>query len=230
MDKANTVGTLVKAGAILDAVELGPQDLSDLVAMTGQPRATCHRLAGALVDLGLLMRTDSGDYAIGPRVGELHAAADGDRLRTVAVPSLRRLREATGESAQIYRRRGDQRLCVASVEPTIGLRDTVPEGALLTMTAGSAAQVLCAWSDIPNTFDPRTLKKVRERGWAHSIGQRESGVASISAPVLVGGKAVAAVSVSGPIVRLDARRAATVATDVVAAAEAVSRELSPSVR
>ena len=30
MDKTNTVGTLVKAGAILDAVELGPQDLADL--------------------------------------------------------------------------------------------------------------------------------------------------------------------------------------------------------
>lgn len=228
MDKTSTVGTLAKAGAILDAVELGPQDLTDLVAMTGQPRATCHRLAGALVDLGLLARNTAGEYVIGPRVGELHAAADGDRLRTVALPTLRRLRQATGESAQIYRRQGDQRLCVASVEPATGLRDTVPQGALLTMDAGSAAQVLCAWSQAPSAFDSRTLKKVRERGWAHSVGQRESGVASVSAPVLLGTKVVAAVSVSGPMMRLDAKRAEEIASDVMAAAVEVARELEPA--
>lgn len=37
MDNTNTVGTLVKAALILDAVEVGPQDLADLVDMTGLP-------------------------------------------------------------------------------------------------------------------------------------------------------------------------------------------------
>ena len=141
MEKANTVGTLVKAGAILDALEVGPQDLNDLSVLTGQPRATCHRLASALVGLRWVDKDDSGRYTIGPRLHELSAASSGDRLRTVALPTLRRLRDDTGESAQIYRRKGNRRLCVASVEPATGLRDTVPEGAVLTMSAGSAAQV-----------------------------------------------------------------------------------------
>ena len=225
MDKANTVGTLVKAGAILDAVELGPQDLSDLAAITAIPRATCHRLAGALVDLRLLTKDDLGRYLVGPRVSELNAAAGADRLRSVALPSLRRLRDTTGESAQIYRRQGQRRLCVASVEPATGLRDTVPEGALLTMAAGSAAQVLSAWSDTASEFSAQALAEVRRRGWAQSVAEREAGVASVSAPVWSGERVVAAVSISGPIDRMSRRPGPRFAAEVVDAAAQVQRDL-----
>ena len=182
MDNTNTVGTLAKAGAILDAVELGPQDLTELVALAGLPRATCHRLAAALVDLRLLTRSD-GRYAIGPRIVELAAATTADRLRAVALPTLRRLRDETRESAQVYRRQGERRLCVASVEPPTGLRDTVPEGALLRMSAGSAAQVLTAWGQARSAFPTALLDDVRQQGWAQSVGEREPGVASVSAPI-----------------------------------------------
>ena len=225
MEKANTVGTLVKAGAILDALEVGPQDLNELSVLTGQPRATCHRLASALVGLRWVDKDDSGRYTIGPRLHELSAASSGDRLRTVALPTLRRLRDDTGESAQIYRRKGNRRLCVASVEPATGLRDTVPEGAVLTMSAGSAAQVLAAWSDGPSAFDAKALNAVRNRGWADSVAERESGVASVSAPVLSGGRVIAAVSISGPIDRLTKRPGQRFGTRVRAAAAEVEREL-----
>ncbi len=225
MGKTNTVGTLVKAGAILDAVELGPQDLSDLAAITAIPRATCHRLAGALVDLRLLTKDDLGRYLVGPRVSELNAAAGADRLRSVALPSLRRLRDTTGESAQIYRRQGQRRLCVASVEPATGLRDTVPEGALLTMAAGSAAQVLSAWSDTASEFSAQALAEVRRRGWAQSVAEREAGVASVSAPVWSGERVVAAVSISGPIDRMSRRPGTRFAAEVVDAAAQVQRDL-----
>ena len=117
-----------------DALEVGPQDLNDLSVLTGQPRATPPTGIRAgwprWVD-----KDDSGRYTIGPRLHELSAASSGDRLRTVALLTLRRLRDDTGESAQIYRRKGNRRPCVASVEPATGLRDTVPEGAVLTMSA-----------------------------------------------------------------------------------------------
>jgi len=225
VDNTNTVGTLAKAGAILEAVELGPQDLTELVALTGLPRATCHRLAAALVDLRLLTRND-GRYAIGPRIVELAAAATtADRLRAVALPTLRRLRDETRESAQVYRRQGERRLCVASVEPPTGLRDTVPEGALLTMSAGSAAQVLTAWAPARSAFAPALLDDVRQRGWAQSVGEREAGVASVSAPVWSGERVVAAVSISGPIDRLSRQPGMVFGEQVVAAAGRVSEDL-----
>jgi DNA-binding IclR family transcriptional regulator len=52
-------------------------------------------------------------------------------------------------------------------------------------------------------FTSADLERVRERGWAHSVGQREPGVASISAPVRDHDETVvAAVSLSGPLERL----------------------------
>ena len=120
---------------------------------------------------------------------------------------LARLRDITGESAQLYRRQGDSRVCVAGAERLSGLRDTVPVGATLTMKAGSAAQILLAWEEPDRLhrglreaqFTATALSAVRRRGWAQSVGEREPGVASVSAPVRgPGGRVVAAVSVSGP--------------------------------
>ena len=124
---------------------------------------------------------------------------------------LARLRDITGESAQMFRRQGDYRICVATAERMSGLRDSVPVGTQLTMTAGSAAQVLLAWEEPErmqrglrgSRYSAVALAAVRRRGWAHSVGEREAGVASVSAPVRSpSGKVIAAVSVSGPIERL----------------------------
>ena len=121
------------------------------------------------------------------------------------------MRDECEESAQLYRRDGAQRVCVAAAERTHGLRTTVPVGSRLPLTAGSGAQVLCAWSDPASIasllraaeFTDRTLADVRRRGWAQSVGQREAGVASVSAPVLsAAGELLAAISISGPIERL----------------------------
>jgi DNA-binding IclR family transcriptional regulator len=148
-------------------------------------------------------------------------------LRTRAEEVVLELRDTTGVSAQVYRRVGDQRLCIAAAEPAVGLRDTVPVGALLTLRAGSAAQVLVAW--LPDgerqsllkgaAFTEADLAEVRRRGWAHSLAQREPGVASVSAPILDDDGVTAAVSLSGPVDRLERPRK----THVTALLDAASR-------
>jgi DNA-binding IclR family transcriptional regulator len=199
---------LDKSVLVLSAVESGATTLAALVERTGLSRATVHRLAVALEVHRLLARDREGRWRIGPRVAELAGGPAGDQLLERAAALLPRLRDATGESAQLYRRQGDRRVCVAAAERGSGLRDTVPVGSSLPMTAGSAAQVLLAWSaDDPlvrsAAFTPRTLSEVRRRGWAHSVAEREPGVASVSAPVRTrDGRVVAAVSVSGPLERL----------------------------
>jgi DNA-binding IclR family transcriptional regulator len=149
---------------------------------------------------------------------------------------LTALREATGESTQLYRRQGDQRVCVAASDRPTGLRDSVPVGSVMSMQAGSAAQVLMAWEDPDRIrvglagarFDARVLAGVRRRGWSQSVGEREPGVASVSAPVRgPSGRVIAAVSVSGPLERLTRTPGRTHAPALMAAAarltEAVRR-------
>ncbi|MGH3329086.1 MAG: IclR family transcriptional regulator [Streptomycetales bacterium] len=211
MDNSSGVGVLDKAASVLAALEAGPATLANLVSATGLARPTAHRLAVALEHHRLVARDLQGRFILGPRLAELASAAGEDRLLAAAGPVLERLRDVTGESAQLYRRQGDARVCVAAAERRAGLRDTVPVGATLPMTAGSAAQILLAWEEPERLhrglqgarFSATTLSAVRRRGWAQSVAEREQGVASVSAPVRgPSNRVVAAVSVSGPIERL----------------------------
>jgi DNA-binding IclR family transcriptional regulator len=223
------VGVLDKAVAILEATVDGAS-LAELVDRSGLPRATAHRLAQALEAHRLLIRDDAGRWRPGPRLAEFANAAP-DVLLTAAGPILAGLRDATAESTQLYLRRADERICVAAAERASGLRDTVPVGAALPMTAGSGAQVLLAWEPpesvlplLPRCrFTGRTLAEVRRRGWAASVAEREPGVASVSAPVRDRhGRVVAAISISGPIERLGRRPGERHAAAVVRAGQRLS--------
>jgi DNA-binding IclR family transcriptional regulator len=225
---------LDKAALVLSALEPGPQSLAGLVQATGLARPTAHRLAVALEHHRLVGRDLQGRFVLGPRLAELASAAGEDRLLATAGPVLAWLRDSTGESAQLYRRQGDERVCVAAAERMSGLRDTVPVGSVLSMHAGSAAQVLLAWEEPDRLhrglagarFTATVLAGVRRRGWAHSVGERESGVASVSAPVRgPAGRVVAAVSVSGPIERLTRTPGRIHAPAVVAAGQRLSEAL-----
>ena len=223
------MGVLDKAVLVLDAVDGGATSLAALTEATGLSRATTHRLAVALETHRLLARDRDGRWRLGPRLGELAGTTTGDALLERAPAVLARLRDVTGESAQLYRRAADRRVCVAAAERGSGLRDTVPVGTSLPMTAGSAAQVLLAWRpDDPllasAAFPARVLADVRRRGWASSVAEREQGVASVSAPVRGrDGAVVAAVSVSGPLERLTRSPGRLHADAVLAAAAELSR-------
>jgi DNA-binding IclR family transcriptional regulator len=233
MRQDSGIGVLDKAVVVLHAIAESPCGLADLCARTGLPRATAHRLAAGLEVHRLLARDGAGRWRLGPALSELSAGV-ADPLLAAGAAVLPGLREATGESVQLYRREGTTRVCVIALEPPAGLRDTVPVGARLPMTAGSGARVLLAYSDpatqravLPSAvFTERALADVRRRGWAQSAAEREPGVASVSAPVRDHtGEVVAAVSVSGPIDRMGRRPGARWAADLLAAADDLRHRL-----
>ena len=213
VDSVSGVGVLDKAMVVLGALEREPLALAGLVEVTGIPRPTAHRLAAALEAHGLLRRDAAGRFALGPRlVGLGRAAAGGRTMAEVARPALERLRDETGESVQLYVREGDQRVCALSLESPHGLRTIVPLGARLPLDRGSAGKVLLGtWT---------------RAGWAESVGEREAGVASVSAPVLdADGAVLAAVSVSGPIQRTTRAPGRKYGRIVVATARSVEESL-----
>ena len=234
MGQHSGIGVVDKTVAILSAVAHSPASLSDLVERTDIPRATAHRLAVALEVHRLLVRDAEGRFAPGPMLAELAAGAS-DPLLDKAADALAWLRDTAGESAQLYRRDGRDRICVAVAERASGLRTTVPVGARFPLTAGSGAQVLCAFQASESRasliahaeFTERTLAEVRRRGWAQSVGQREAGVASVSAPVFGPARELlAAISISGPIERLGRAPGQRFAPIVLAAAQRLQDALS----
>lgn len=204
------VGVLDKSIAVLDAVASAGAGagLADLVAATGLPKATVHRLAGALEAHGLVRRGGDGRYLLGLRLVALgQAAAARWPLAEVAVPALEALRNETGESVQLYRRQGDQRICEVSLESPHELRTIVDQGARLPLGIGSAGRILAAEGPVG--------------AWTASVGERAPGVGSVSAPVAVGGRVVAAVGISGPLDRLGEDPGRRYGAAVLAAAAAI---------
>lgn len=207
----SVVQVLDRAMSILVAVEDAPRTLGELVASTGLARATAHRLATALEVHEMLARDPDGRFVLGPTLGRLGMGAATPTLAASAVPVLEELRDATGESAQLYVRRGDERVCVVSLESPHSLRTIVPVGAVFPLARGSAGRVLAS-----------DAAAVAGR-WLHSVEEREPGVASVSAAVIDGrggqpGRVAAAVSVSGPIERTSRRPGERYGAAVLAAA------------
>lgn len=144
-------------------------------------------------------------------------------VRRLAQPVLDRLSQETGESADLYIRHSDHRVCVAQAHGTHAVRHIIPLGERLPLWAGSAGAVLLAYTDAADVarilaearpLTPQTLldvkgwelrrAKVRRDGYAVSSEERELGAASVSAPVFGGGgELVAVVGISGPVQRFD---------------------------
>ncbi len=211
------VGVLDKATLILDCLEAGPVSLGDLVKATGLARPTAHRLAVALAHHRLVARDVQGRFMLGPRLTELASATIADELITVADPILQKLSLEADESTQLYRRQGDWRVCAATAARPSGIwedQNRIVEG---LRDAHFSAAMLAA---------------VRRIGWAQSVGERERGTASVSAPVRApGGKVIAAVSISGPIDRMTRQPNRNYPELVVKAAQAITdglRELAAS--
>lgn len=224
------VGVLDKSVAILAFLAAGgPASLAEVVAGTELSRPTAYRLLSALETHHLVARRE-GRYALGSRLlGWGEKAAAGVGLVERARPALERLRDEVGESAQLYVREGNERVCVAAVERATGLKTTVAVGAVMPLDRGSAGKVLLAWAENGGTSGGPTvveLAEIQRRGWAESVAEREAGVASVSAPVFgPEGGLRAAVSASGPISRLGERPGERLAERVVAAAREIEDAL-----
>ena len=235
MDNSSGVGVLDKAATVLGALEAGPATLAQLVGATGLARPTAHRLAVALEHHRLVTRDMQGRFVLGPAA---RASSRPPPARTGCSPPPARFsaRCATtrtrAPSCSAARATSASAWLPPSARSACATRSR--SGSSLTMLAGSAAQILLAWEEPDRLhrglqgakFTATALSAVRRRGWAQSVGEREPGVASVSAPVRgPSGRVVAAVSISGPIERLSRQPGRLHAATVVAGANKLTEVL-----
>ena len=218
--------------------------LTELARASGLPMATAHRLAGELVAWGALERREDGRYQIGLRLWHTGALAPVHRdLRSVALPYMGDLYEATHENVEIGVRDGSRVLCVEKLSGRHSIENVTVVGGWLPAHATAIGKVILAFAGpdmvadvIANGLDRftphtitypetlvHTLRQVRENHIAFSLEELAIGVAAVAAPVFGSdGDLVAALSV---VVRATTNvRALTAA--VRTAAFGVTRQLS----
>lgn len=178
----------------------GPLTLAELAARTGLYKSTILRLSVSLRNHGYLRRLADGRYHLGPEPLRLaHLYQRSFRLAEVVVPALRRLSEATGETAAFYIRDGDSRICLHRVEPSRTVRATAIEGERMRLDRGAGGKVFLAFDDPPAA----RFVKIRQALCAVSFGERNPELGSIACPVFgVMGVLSGALNVSGPRERM----------------------------
>lgn len=221
MDRSSRIGVLTKIVAVLDEMAKveGAIGFSDLASRLGIPRPTLHRLVGAMRAEGLV-DVQGGRFVLGPRlVAWSSLAAQRSDLRALARPWLERLTSETGETAAVYVRVADQRICLDRVEGKGMLRPAIRIGESMPLHVGAAGHVILAWSDplewdalwqssernfpAEGPVDPPDWWALRGQGWVLSMRDRDDALSSVSVPVLdAQGRLVAAIDVSGPLSRL----------------------------
>lgn len=234
---------------VLEALAESPGlSVSELARRTGLARTTAHRCLVTLADAGWVMSDPGGNggWRLSLHVLTLVPGVEGD-LRAVARPEMERLRDHSGESVHLSVLDRDLVVLIERVPRRDQVQLVVPVGSTVPAHASAMGKTLLAWMDpaerrallAPSleALTDRTvttapdldaeLDQVRRRGYAHNAGDWHREVVAVAAPVLVGGRAVASISVSSTPVRLDADRRDELAPEVQAAGRRIAAMLAP---
>ena len=187
------------------AVRAGPA--VDLAALAGPVLTRLHEATGESVQLYVR----SGDRRL------CIAARDaGTGLRdSVPVGALLPLDAGSGGKVLLAWSQAADTVGAGAVPGGIQPAGTVPGG--VQPGAVQPGGVRPAGT-LPGGIRPAELAAVRKRGWAASVAERESGVASVSAPVLADGVLLGALCISGPASRIGTAPGKRLAPMIVEAA------------
>lgn len=245
------LSTVRNAARLLKVFRSREADLgvTELARRLGLGKSTVHRLLTTLVAEGLIEQDPrTGGYRLGIVMFELGEAVRVHLDLHAAVGQvLGELRAQTGESSQVGVLDGHEVVYVDRLESAHSLRLFTETGRRVPVHCTSSGKVLLAYLPearrhtvlrgapltalTPHTItDPEQLAaelaRVRRRGWAEAVNEREIGLASIAAPVRdINGEVVAAISIGVPLARCTVMSLRRLAPTIMEAAEAASRRL-----
>lgn len=193
---------VTRALSLMEAFTVGESALSlaELSRRAGVHKTTGLRLARTLALSQYMVQTEDGQWRLGPAAGWLGARYQaGFDVNNVVEPALHELVKQTGESASFYVREGDIRSCVARIEGPRSVRHNVRIGERLPLSSGAPGRVILAFSGAKG----EPYEAIRERGYHISMGERETEVSSVAAPVFgLNWRLLGSMCISGPSSRL----------------------------
>lgn len=245
------VKSLVRALDLLEILAQTTPDasLGEIARAAKLPRSTAHRLLRSLHQMGYVVQNPAtGNYALGERLILLGRKAEQQRdLRRIARPCLEQLAQETAETVSLTTIVDHAVVQLDHVDSPNMLKVTWDAGQRFPIHASASGKAILAFLpeaerecilksiELP-AFTKRTivdakksrvaLSGIRERGYALDDAEREEGVRCVAAPIFNSlGNVVAAISVSGPSMRLSLDRLGELAAKVKTTARAISSSL-----
>jgi DNA-binding IclR family transcriptional regulator len=217
-----------RISSIIDAFDAASPtlSLSQLTERTGLPKSTVHRMADQLVELRWLERTSTG-YRLGMRFFEVGGlVASRGHLRERALPFLQDLQAASHHAVHLGILEGNDVVILEKLyghgAPNLPTR----VGGRMPAHCTAAGKALLAFAPekvvdevmaaglvrrtgrtvvVPELFR-QELATIRTAHWALETEENVPGTRCVAAPIRGSGRAIAAVSVSGPVHKVDVSR------------------------
>jgi len=247
----SSIRVIARAVSVLDCfvTAKGSLGISELSRLTGLSKSTVHNLVATLVQTDLLASDGSNRrYRLGSKLVQLgNAFVESTDLRDLVLPTLTEIRDLTDETVTLHVRVGNERVLIAQVVSTQGIRRVLEVGATRPVYMGAVGTVLMSgMSDeevlrlleqehpkrltATTVTDPRRIlelvEQARSDGYLILNSQSEDGVGAIALPIHDHrGTVVAAIVVSGPVHRWNAETMAIHLERMKALAHEVDRRL-----
>lgn len=230
-----------RAAQVLVRVVESPEPLGvgELAETTGLPKSTTSRLVSALERQGLVQR--AGGLRPGPVLMRFAQRGVGATLVDLADEALQRLADESGETINLAVPTpvGVEHVAQLDSRHFVGVVNWVGKRVPLHCAANGKVFLASGAAPVPAALEqltPRTLvdrealerelARVRARGYATAVDELELGLAALAAPVHgVDDEVVAALSISGPTIRLPAERMRQLAPVLLEQAHALSARL-----
>jgi IclR family transcriptional regulator, KDG regulon repressor len=252
---SNLVQTIERVSQILELVGGTSRGMSirDLSSRLSLPKGTVHRLLSSLAYFGYIQQDrQTKNYFLGLKLLELgNLIMEQFDLRKIAEPILRDLAGRTNETVHMVILDRNEIVYIDKIEMDHsggGLRMASRVGSRNPVHSCAVGKVLLSYvperdvdglieekglsGKTENTItDPfrfkEHLKAVRQQGYALDDEENEKGIRCVAAPIFDDkGKAVSAISVSGPAFRVTKRLIQeALRKEVVSAASEISRLL-----
>ncbi len=214
----------------------------------GVSRPTAYRYVRLLVDAGLLQRSADARLSPGPRIVVLdHLMRQADPLLQPAVPLMKELvaqtgfdavmsalvgrqlldthREHAAAPADLSYGRGRPRPLFLGAAPKVILAQ-LPPAALHKLFDGHAAEAVAAGLPADWPAFRRHFARIRKAGHYLSRGELEPALAGLAAPVVApDGQVAGALSLVGPVARMEVMDAPKLAQRVMRAAREIGARL-----
>ncbi len=221
-----TIRAAARALAVFDCFEPGHTRLT-LNAISKKlklAKSTTFRLVHTLVDTGFLIQLEDQTYCLSLKImrlsGLIHSTLG---VREIALPEMRRVNTATGETVALsVLLNTRERVVVDVVESQSALKLVIQVGETINLKRGAVGRAFLAYHPeiVPEElfqdelasgkeleFTEEFLTSIRAQGYAFSAGMRAPEAAGIAVPIFdMNNVNTHCLSISGPEIRVSARR------------------------
>lgn len=176
------VAAVERAASLLEAFTDRDFSLSlgELSRRVELDKSTVLRIARSLAKHGLLVRNEDGSWRLGPKLMKLGNIYQSTfRASDIIEPLLAQLVDQTGESAAVYAREGDERVCLFRHDSHQSIRHSARVGDTMPLDLGAPGRVILAF----NGKTGSVYDEIRQKGFYATFGERDPQVASLAVPI-----------------------------------------------